>query len=224
MPENIEIELRSEEVQEILNRAPHWLIRWGSIVVFGIILSLFFISWFVEYPDIISTSITITTQTPPEKLLTRNSGKIEAILVNDKQIIAENTPLAVIENAASYKDVFLLKSIIDTLEITKKGFPFDILHSLQLGEVESSFALFQKEYITNELNVKLQPYQVEGAAQTYESIQLRERLNLLILQKEITQGELKLQKNDLERYETLYKKVIIATQELERQKLIYLQA
>ena len=32
---NTSFELRSEEVQEILTRVPHWLIRWGSVVVFN---------------------------------------------------------------------------------------------------------------------------------------------------------------------------------------------
>ena len=33
MPEIKEIELRSEEVQEILTRIPHWMIRWGNLVI-----------------------------------------------------------------------------------------------------------------------------------------------------------------------------------------------
>lgn len=27
------IELRSEEVQDILTKIPHWMIRWGSLVI-----------------------------------------------------------------------------------------------------------------------------------------------------------------------------------------------
>ena len=33
MPEIKEIELRSEEVQEILTRIPHWMIRWGNVII-----------------------------------------------------------------------------------------------------------------------------------------------------------------------------------------------
>lgn len=29
------IELRSEEVQEILTRVPNWMIRWGSVLFFS---------------------------------------------------------------------------------------------------------------------------------------------------------------------------------------------
>ena len=223
MPDNTEIELRSEEVQEILTRVPHWMIRWGSVVVLLIVLSLFFVSWLVKYPDVITTQIVITTNTPPEKLVAKMSGKIEAILVVDKAAVYKNSPLAVIENSANYKDVFLLKSMVDTIAIDKNKFPFEKLKMAQLGEVESYFAVFQKESIADDLNAKLQPYQVEGTAQSYESIQLKERLRLLESQRSSNQAELVLQKSDLDRYEGLFKKGIIATQELEKHKLTYLQ-
>ncbi len=224
MTQNTEIELRSEEVQEILTRVPHWMIRWGSAVVLLILVSLFFISWLIKYPDIITTEIIITTNIPPEKLIAKASGKIDDILIDDKTIIAKNTPLAVIQNSANYKDVFLLKNIVDTINIDKSKFPFNKLVSVQLGEIESAFAVFQKEYIADELNNQLQPYKVDGTAQSYEAIQLKERLNLLESQKSITQNELDIQKSDLNRYESLYKKGIIATQEIERQRLVYLQS
>jgi multidrug efflux pump subunit AcrA (membrane-fusion protein) len=224
MPDEKEIELRSEEVQEILTRVPHWMIRWGSVVVLIILVSLFFVSWLIKYPDIVTTQIVITTNIPPEKLVAKVPGKIEVILVNDKTTVSKNTPLAVIENSANYKDVFLLKSIVDTINIDKNKFPFDKLISAQLGEIESSFALFQKESIADELNSKLQPYKVEGSAQSYEAIQLKDRLSLLESQKSINQNELVLQKSDVDRYETLFKKGIIAAQEMEKQRLIYLQS
>jgi multidrug resistance efflux pump len=223
MPENNEFELRSEEVQEILTRVPHWMIRWGTVVFSIIILMLFFTSWMLKYPDIITTQIIITTTIPPEKLVAKVSGKMEAILVKDRAIVSRNTPLAVIENSANYKAVFLLKSIVDTINIDKSKFPFELLKSTQLGEVESSFAIFQKESITDNLNSKLQPYQVEGNAQSYEAIQLKERLSLLESQKSNNQSELVLQKSDLERYQGLFNKGIIATEELEKHKLTYLQ-
>jgi multidrug resistance efflux pump len=218
-----EINLRSEEVQEILTRVPHWMIRWGSVLVLLILLSLFFVSWLVKYPDVIATQIVITTNIPPEKLVAKVSGKIEAILVIDNATVVKNTPLAVIENSANYAAVFLLKSIVDSIDIDKNKFPFEKLKSAQLGEIESFFAVFQKESIADDLNSKLQPYQVEGTAQSYEAIQLKERLSLLESQKSINQNELALQKSDLDRYDGLFKKGIIAAQELEKHKLTYLQ-
>ncbi|UPT71847.1 MAG: HlyD family secretion protein [Flavobacterium sp. JAD_PAG50586_2] len=224
MEETDGLKIYSEEVRDVLSDPPKAILRWGNTILFGFILLLLLISWFIKYPDVINTQIVVTTNIPPQRLVAHTSGKIDAILVKDKAIVKKNTPLAVIENSANYSDVFLLKSIIDSINIEKSSFPFEKLSSAQLGDIESSFAVFQKEYSISELNTKLQPYKVEGTAQSYEAVQLRERLNLLESQKSINQNELVLQKSDLDRYETLYKKGIIATQEVEKQRLEYLQA
>ena len=218
-----DLKIYSEEVRDVLSAPPKAIFKWGNTILLVFILLLLFLSWFIKYPDIIRAEVLITTQIPPEKLVAKTSGKIQAILIDDKKIVNENTPLAVIENAANYKDVFLLKAITDTISLSNSKFPFEKLQAAQFGEIENSFAMFQKEYIASELNKQLQPYKVESSAQSFESKQLRERLQLLEGQKEINQSELKLLKTDVERYEKLFKKGIISAQEIEKQRLIYLQ-
>lgn len=223
MQEIKDLNLRSEEVQEILTRVPNWMIRWGTILVFGIILMLFFVSWFIKYPDIVSTEIVITTAVPPEKILARTSGKIETLLINDKDIVKENRPLAIIQNTANYKDVLLLKKVIEDCPNGNK-FDFEKLNNSQLGDIESAYALFHSAYIANELNTELKPFQVERDAQNSENVEIRQRLELLLQQKELNESELQLQKNDVNRYEKLFIKGVISEQDFENKKLTYLQA
>ncbi|KRD63110.1 hemolysin D [Flavobacterium sp. Root935] len=218
-------ELRSEEVQDILTKVPHWMIRWGTVLIFAIIVMLFFVSWFVKYPDVVHTEIVITTNIPPERIVSKSSGRIEAILVKNKTLVPKNSTLAIIENTADYKDVFLLKSIIDSYDINaKKAFPFAMLKNKQLGEIESAFAVFQKDYQAQELNENLHPFEIESRAQSSEKIQIKERLDILQQQKVINESELELQKNEIARFEVLFNKGIISAQEMELKKLGYLQA
>lgn len=219
-------ELRSEEVQDILTKVPHWMIRWGTVLIFAIIFMLFFVSWFIKYPDVVNTEIVITTNIPPEKIVSKSSGRIEAILVKNKATVKKNTTLAIIENTANYKDVFLLKSIVEKYDInnSKKEFPFAELKNAQLGEIESAFAVFQKDYEAEQLNENLQPFAVENRAQLSEKIQIKERLDILQQQKVLNESELQLQKNEIARFETLFDKGIISAQEMEAKKLGYLQA
>lgn len=219
-------ELRSEEVQDILTKVPHWMIRWGTVLIFAIIIMLFFVSWFVKYPDVVSTEIVITTNIPPEKIVAKSSGRIEAILVKDKTQIAKNSTLAIIENTANYKDVFLLKKIVDAYDINnpEKAFPFAALKNTQLGEIESAFAVFQKDYQAQQLNESLHPFEIESRAQSSEKIQIKERLDILQQQKLLNESELELQKNEIARFEVLFNKGIISAQEMEAKKLGYLQA
>ena len=163
MPENNEIELRSEEVQEILTRVPHWMIRWGNIIVLIILLVMMMFSYFMKYPDILTTQVVITTQNPPEKLVARTTGKIAKILVEDRVEVEPKTPLAIIENTANYNDVFQLIACVDTISINKAqfNFPFDKLNILQLGEIQNAFTIFEKDYIAYDLNRDLKPYSIE---------------------------------------------------------------
>jgi multidrug efflux pump subunit AcrA (membrane-fusion protein) len=217
------LKIYSEEVRDVLSDPPKAILRWGNSILLGFIMVLLLLSWFIKYPDIVSAPIVITTNIPPQKLIAKTTGRIDTIFVADKTIVGKNTPLAIIENTANYKDLFLLKSIVDTIKIDSCRFPFAVLKMAQLGDIERDFAIFKTAYITDSLNVKLQPFKVQGVAQSSEMIQIKERISLLESQKSISQSELALQKLDLERYKSLYAKGIIATQELEKHKLTYLQ-
>lgn len=219
------LKIYSEEVRDVLCDPPKAILKWGNTILFAFVCLLLLISWFVKYPDIISSQIVITTGTPPEKLVAKVSGKIETILIANKTIVKENQPLAVIQNTANYNDVFLLKSIIDTFNINspKIVFPFELLKNKQFGEIESSYATFYTAYITENLNTNLKPFQVEVNAQNSENAQLKERLQILQQQKEINENELRLQKDDLTRYETLFSKGVVSAQEFGTKKISYYQ-
>lgn len=226
MPEYNDIELRSEEVQDILTRVPHWMIRWGNIVVLLILFSMMLGAYFIQYPDIVTTQVIITTQNPPEKLVARTSGKIAEILVADRTQVQPKTALAIIENTANYLDVMALIKSVDTIStgVSEFYFPFEKFTDLQLGEIQNAFTIFEKDYIAYDLNRDLHPYSVEKTAQSAETNQLQERLLLTQQQYQISQNELQLKKQELERYRTLHEKGVIATQEWESKSLDYLQS
>ncbi len=220
------IQIRSEEVQEILSYVPNWMIRWGMTLVFIIILMLLFISWFVKYPDVITAEVVVTTKIPPEKIYAKSTGRIESILINNNSQITKNTIIGVIENSGNYKDILLLKSILDTISIDKLNFrfPIDELPFLILGDIAMDFALFETSYSEYVLNKKLQPYSSEFSANNLSLAEIRNRLVILKSQKELNEKELEFNKKDLDRNKILFDKGIIAAQDYERKQLEYIQA
>lgn len=223
MAKDKEIELRSEEVQDILTHVPHWMIRWGNFIIFLIFFLVFVFSWLIRYPDIISANIIITTQNPPEKIIAKSTGKIENILIEDRANVNENTPLAIIENSANYKEVYILKEIIDSLNLDNFSFPLERISNFKLGIIENAYAIFEKDYLSYELNRKFNPYLIEKHSQLVESNELQERLQLLEKQKQITQKEINIAIQEIERHKRLLEKGAIAAQELENKKNDYLQ-
>lgn len=225
--EHIEhIELRSEDVQEILTKVPHWMIRWGNVLFLLLIIVVLVISWFVKYPDIIPSEVIITTQIPPQKEFAKITGKLSHILIEDNQKVVANQPIAIIENTANFNDVYTLKSVLDTIMISNKSFefPIDSLPILFLGDIESQYALFENSYIQYKLNKELQPFSNEAIANNYSISELNRRLKSLQAQKEINQSELNFKRKDLKRNETLYNKGIISAQDYENKQLEFAQA
>ena len=227
MPETLDdIQLRSEEVQEILTRVPHWMIRWGNLLLLILVLLLLFLSWLIKYPDVIPAEAIITTRIPPQKEYAKVTEKIESILVKDNQIVPKDTPLAILQNTANYKDVFLLKSIVDTITIDNSSFyfPVDDLPVLFLGDIETSFALFENSYSEYLLNKELRPFSNEAIANEVSLSELYRRLENLKVQKRLNKSELDFNKRDLQRQKELFEKGVISAQEYESKELAYLQA
>ena len=226
MPENKEeIELRSEEVQDILTKVPHWMIRWGNIIILIIIFLVFLFAYLIKYPDIVTGNIIITTQNPPEKLIARTTGRIEHILVEDRTTVAKETPIAIIENSADYKDVYLLKDIIDSIDINmdKVRFPLTKSAFLRLGDIENAYAIFEKDFLAYQINKDFQPYNIDKISQSIEAREQEERLKLLIDQNNIALVEMEYKKKDLERHKRLFDKGVISAQEYDNKNIEYLQ-
>ena len=226
MPNNTNIEIRSEEVQEILEAVPNWMIRYGNVLILLLIVVLLGISYFVKYPDVISAQAMITTEIPPQKEFAKSTGALQAILVKDGDVVEKNQALAVIENTANYEDVFTLKSIIDTIKINNKSFefPIDEMPVLFLGDIESQYALFENSYLQYRLNSDLQPFSNETIANKYSISELNRRLNNLISQRDINKTELEFKRKDLQRHQTLFEKGIISEQDFDNKQLEIAQA
>ena len=95
-----EIELRSEEVQEVMGEIPPWILRWGITTLFVIVMALLTGSWFFKYPDTIKAEITVTSSDPPVSIIARSSGKIDDIFIKNNEAVECQAILAVIQNPA----------------------------------------------------------------------------------------------------------------------------
>src|SRR6056297_3584627 len=129
------IELRSNEVQEILSRPPKWMVRWGITIIFIVVAILVTGSWFFKYPDIIPANIVLTTENPPAPVVAKTSGKIQNLFVGNNQLVRKNEVLAVLENPAQFDDMQALENLMDNVESNFKIGEVFILsrQSLELG-------------------------------------------------------------------------------------------
>ena len=140
-----DIELRCEEVQEILTRPPHALIRWGITIFFGVLALLFIGGCFFKYPDIVSSEITITTEHPPVWIVARGSGKIQEVYRKDRETVKAGDIIAVLENPAITTHVLELKERITSFILTDSCICQTVFpEKPELGNIQNAYAAFIK--------------------------------------------------------------------------------
>jgi multidrug resistance efflux pump len=214
------VEIRSEEVQEILGTPPGWLIRRGTTVISLIVLVLLAGSYFFRYPDMIKGRITILSRNPPVSLVARANGKIDHLYVTDQQKVKEGDILAVLENPASYRDVYRLQKQLDTLQSAfdrpEVFFSLSFETSLILGQINplytalvnqhSEFVNFQKFDLFRERTETLRR-QAED-----QGVYLQQLVN----QARILDDKLQLSRRQFNRDSELARQGVISASDLEK--------
>jgi HlyD family secretion protein len=146
MDEKNYVELRSEDVQEILGTPPHWLVRWGTTVVLLGFTLMVLAAWFIRYPDVVEADVVITTKVPPIDVVARADGRIK-LLVPDKQPVQENDLIAVVQSTADYEHILELDMAVDawqrsSLDSLKSVTPS---RNLTLGDIQADYADFVQQ-------------------------------------------------------------------------------
>lgn len=219
------IELRSESVQDILTQPPHWMIRWGNSVILVILLLILVMSYIIKYPEFVSAPVMVTSQNPPEKIEARMSSKIEKIFIKDHQEVKKNDVLMVMQSTANYKDVLELKKLVDSSSPQQlRNFPIAQTSRFKLGELQGDYNSFAKAFQDEELFTRLQPYAPENIAANQSISEYRVRIATLKQQKNLELAKYELSKKSYQRSQDLFKQGVIASMELENEKVKYLQA
>lgn len=218
-----DIELRSEEFQEVLGSVPSWILRRGITLIALIVLVILIGSSIFKYPDIITTTMTLTGSTPASALVARTSGKIQELNIQDKQEVVAGDYLAIIENPANTKDIQILKEYIERLNIKTDTIITLPSKSLKLGPMQS---LYSSLYLTlfDYHEFKRLQYYTQKIGFMKEKISQYQRYHKTIAgQKAIVNEQFQLNKNQYKRDSILNKRGVISSEELETTRNQYLQ-
>ena len=219
------LELRSEEVQEILTNPPAWIVRWGITLIFMFVCIILALSFMIKYPDFVTAKVLVTTKQPTEKVVSRYSGQLDKIFIKNRDTVTVNQKLAIIKNTAKFDNVYHLKSIIDTISFNLKNFqfPFNKTSHLILGDISSAYINFEKSYTDYFLLKDLDPYTNQLGSNKVSLQEIKNRLGNQITQKRILEQEYVLKQTDLGRSKHLFEKGVIAKQTYEQKQLDFLQ-
>lgn len=219
------LQLRSDEVQEILSSPPSWIIRWGISLIFIFTLIVIILANIISYPDFVAAKVVVATKKPSEQIVARLSGAMDQIFVKNGDTVHQGQILAIIRNTAKTDDVYKLKKNIDSMSTNNDLEKFTITHSntLELGDIEPAFNSFIAHLTDSKLLHNLKPYEGMISGNKLSLEEIKSRLDSQLDQKKILEQELQLEKLDFERHRTLFEKGVISQQEFEAKKRELLQ-
>ena len=219
-----EIELRSEEFNEVLSAVPAWIVRWGITMIACVVLMLLVGSAVFKYPDVISSTVTLTGTTPVSAVVARTSGKLQELYVGNNQQVKANALLAVIENPAGTNDILRLKELLRQAENSLDTIALVPSQQLRLGSLQSlysSFYLSMSEYRQfKELAYHLKKIELVKARIVKNEVYYRNMLK----QKDLSEVQAKIAHQQYARDSLLGVKGLVSKEAVEEAYSRYLQS
>ena len=219
-----DIELRSEEFQEVLGAVPHWILRWGVTVLAIVVVIILAGSAIFKYPDVIPAQIVLTGSTPPATIVAHASGKIKQLYVSDNQYVKAGNYLAVIDNPAQTEDIIKLKNCLPSDQFSIFNSQFSIPFDLQLGSLQQLYTSFFTTLFEYAEYKRLLYYPQKIQMTKERIVQYEAQYRNLLRQQKIGNEQFALAGKQFQRDSLLHQKGLIAHEEYEKSQNVYLQS
>lgn len=226
--QNRKIELRSDEIQDILGKVPPLVVRRGMAGIFIVISILIALAAWFKYPDRIASQIQLTSDNPPVYLVSRVTAKIAEFFVVENQEVNVGDLLIVLESGANYREVLEVRSLVEALPTSPDGYDADLfmgiheMKDLELGNLQGEFAGLQKSVQALQDFLRFDKYQMRIEGKEKEIRDYRIHYDRLYSQKLNKEEELKIAENQYKRKKGLHSDGTISDVELEEAEQKYL--
>jgi multidrug efflux pump subunit AcrA (membrane-fusion protein) len=210
------INIKSDEISEILGTPPRWVVRWGITIIFIVIIVVFIGSIFFRYPDTVIAPVLITAENPPSVVLARASGKPEALFVKDGKWVNQGDTLGVIENPARFEDILLLSK-----QIVRNGNNNSFFNSFQsvslvLGEIQPLYNNLSRAAAEYQTFEKQQFHKQKIEALIREVKQYEIYKKRLLNQSELVKKDIALTQKQFHRDSMLFSGGVISASDFEK--------
>jgi len=221
-----DIRKKSDYLNDVLERTPTWIFRWGNTLFLFFIILLIVLSYYIKYPDTISAKVEILTEKPPIEVISKTEGVIDTIFYKDKSLVSTSDTLALIESIISIKDLQELKDLFNQfnrIDYFSDYLEFNLPRELELGELSETYSLLIKDieafkYYLRQKNVFVRIKSLE------KEIRYLKNLNLSIKkQEELFKEDLFLTEKSYNRQKQLNDSGVVSDDEKEKSESIVLK-
>lgn len=223
----LDIEVKSEPMNEMLSHPPSWIVRSGSGMLLIVMFIIAALSWFIRYPDEITGEVLVTSSKPPIELSNQGYVQLKTLNVTENQEVNVGDLIAQFDIQARSEDIVTARNYLNKLETFNGQFQKQIpilSQQLKLGT-------FQEQWTT--LLSKLVEWNSEHSenitqqelASIQREISFREQLQVISNKKiKLSEGEYELIQEQLASSERLAEQNAISRQTLTLDKRTQTQA
>lgn len=220
--------VRSEAMDELLSKRPSFLARWALFFFTVIILFMFSVSWFIHYPEAVTSRAKIMAINTPKEMIVLKGGRLVKLFVTNQAKIDSGQIVGFMESTGSHEQILQLPLYLDSIYENVKNERYELVQNLfrpvvdQMGEIQTSYERFigayQKftAYIGN-------GYFVRRIQRLQEDIILLKKSQVVLLQqKKLIEKDLSLSEESYSMQEKMYREKILSKLEdrIEQSKLV----
>lgn len=228
MEEHEKIELRSDDVQEIIGTPPRWIVRWGTLIVSSAVIAIVAMSFFVEYPDKVIGEVIVTTKIAPVRVNARQSGNIDELFVEDGAKVEIGDVLLVMQDAADYLDVDDLEELMEDFQDWNKAELYEYdpneFPELSLGNLQPLYSQLQTDFKSFQFFEQSQAGSKQVSGIRNQISEIRSSIKILEKQKKSAEDVVKFHEKRYEEFIDLVKNGSLARKFLEDQGVEVLNA
>lgn len=225
--EDLTIELKSEQMNEMLSNPPSWITRSGNGVFLFAIIIIISLAWFIKYPDEVAGDVIVTTSKAPIELSNQSYIQLKSLNVIERQEVKQGDLIAQFDIQAKPEDIVKAANYLNKLETFNGKFLPKIAEFnqiLQLGVFQEQWTtLLSKIHKWNAENLENLP--LEQLASIQREISFREQLEAISSKKmKLSENEYKLIEEQLNASERLAEQNAISKQIVTQEKHTQTQA
>lgn len=152
----------SNEIEEIISKKPPFIVRWGTVYFFILLLLLGLICWFIQYPDLVTANAKLNSVNAPKEVITRTDGKLLKIAVKENEQVQTGQLLGFMESLGNPQSIMNISNQLDSIsnliglnrtDEIPNFFPstastFGGDGGQALGELQSPYQIFIQSFIT----------------------------------------------------------------------------
>lgn len=218
----------SEDLQEIIERPPSWLMRQGIGFVLLTLVGIVAMSAFIRYPETVKSNLRISALNAPKVVVTKVQGNIVRLLAEEGAEVEQGAALAYMESTAHHEDVLRVLEVLYSVRNATSAVDIHSLSTLMnpsnlhLGELQGSYQSFYQAYLSYLSTLDDGIYLRKRSILLSEMQNIRDQGDQIQISHQLQRQELELARQEYEKYKVLADKKVISPSELKQQEAILL--